>query len=170
MTNRVTLVALATGLCLASASYALGQTTTTYTYDALGRLATSKSSASTLQTTYGYDLANNRSQVTVAVPGSGGGTVAPPTCANNSGTITANQPNSTVSTTFSVLSQCTDSAGNALSLSSWSVTGKGSGVINPTSSTTINLTLSVGTTYVNFTVSDGKGNTASGTFTFNRTS
>jgi hypothetical protein len=48
--------------------------------------------------------------------------------------------------------------------------GNGSGTISSTSSTTINVTLPDGITYVNFTVSDGKGNAASGTFTVNRTS
>ena len=147
---------------------AQAQTTTTYTSDALGRVATSTNSAANLQTTYSYDAADNRSNLTVATPGSGGGTPNGVTCTTNSATIQAHS-SGTVSTGFAPPSQCTDTtSGATMSLSTWSVSGAGTGT-SP-SPPTINLVLSIGATVITYTVIDNKGGSASATFTFNRTS
>ena len=55
---------------------AFGQETTTYTYDALGRVTTVQHSggpADGTAATYSYDPASNRTNVTVTLSGSGGG-------------------------------------------------------------------------------------------------
>jgi len=164
-------LALALALMLsAAAGGTSAQTTTTYTYDPLGRVATSTNTASNLQTTYSYDAADNRSNVTVAPPGSGGGGNPPNgvSCTTGSGNIQAHQ-SGTVKTTFNPVSQCTDStSGATMGLSTWSVSGAGTGSL--TAPGTITLTLSVGTTTVSYTVIDNQGGSASSTFVFNRTS
>ncbi len=161
MSGKHNLGAVIIGVGLLLSVVAAAQVTRTYNYDELGRLTTvSPSNGSS--TSYSYDLADNRTCVSTGSTSgcSSSSSAAPPTC--SSSTITANglPVNATATytvTSSAILALCTDSAGYTLTITS------------PTSLPKT-MTLAVGSSSVStaFTVSDGHGNTASGSITEKR--
>lgn len=147
-------LAAAGALAAASPQLVFAQATETYTYDALGRLTgTAYPSGST--TTYGYDQADNRSHLTSTIPDR-------PPVANND-TATANAGGASV--TIPVLNNDSDPDGDPLTITQVGTPSKGSVQISGG-----NLVYSAtwhqqGADSFSYTISDGRGKTASATVT-----
>lgn len=171
---------LASSTCALAAPAQAGETKT-YSYDALGRLVASSSSGTVnngLATAINYDPAGNRSCYTVTgaptgsastcTGGGGGGTPPPPPPSSNQPPVTASdrfriaQCSAVV---LDVLENDTDPDGDALSISDVSGAAQQVGRITidgthltwwPTAST--------GSFNGSYTIADGHGGTATGTF------
>lgn len=138
----------------ALAGSALAQSTTTYGYDAQGRLISA--SRSNTATSYDYDKAGNRAQVVIT----GGNT--PPVAASDTAAVTAG---STIS--ISALANDSDADSDALTITQVTGATKGTALV-------INGGLNIsyaantgtsGTETLTYTIADSKGATAQGTIT-----
>jgi len=132
------------------AAYVLAET---YTYDDLGRLRTVKNGSVT--TTYTYDSADNRITVQSGAPV----TNQPPVCSSQTFPLTGIPPQATATDTITaakVLARCSDPDGDPMTVTApiplpYTVTiPPGQNKVVP------------------FSVSDGKGGTGSGTFSYIR--
>lgn len=129
------------------------QTTTTYTYDDLGRVIAVNNSATNNTAFYQYDVANNRTIIQ-----GGTGTNAPPICQTSP--YNTNQASSITLTPAMV--GCVDVNGNPMTFSAVSGTGSslsGGSIVISGLSTTQQFIRNY-----NFTASDGQGGTRTGTF------
>lgn len=124
-----------------------------YTYDELGRVI-SVSYPNGTTVSYQYDAAGNR---TVVTTGGGGGSNNAPTCVATAMTISSPSPtavNYPVSAA-NILSKCSDIDGDTLTVTS------------PVTPYVVNLPQGT-TRQFQYTVSDGRGGTATQTFTIRR--
>ena len=124
----------------------------TYTYDDLGRVTTVTNGS--LITSYTYDAADNRTSVQTAAPN----TNRPPVCTDRTINMTGIPPIATATVTVTasmLLERCADPDGDALTVTTPVVPH--------------NFTINAGQTHQTpFTVSDGRGGTASATITWIR--
>jgi YD repeat-containing protein len=140
-----------------SANAANAQTTTSFTYDALGRLI--QTGGPTNNTAYSYDAAGNRTIVTSVNTSSAN---QPPSAANDTATVTTGS-----SVTISVLGNDSDPDGDALTVTSASGATKGTTSIT-SGGTAVLYTPNAGqsgTDTFTYTISDGRGGTASAAVT-----
>lgn len=156
--NRPALTCLACLTSLVLASAPLAQETILYGYDALGRVVAVTYGNGTV-TTYTYDAAGNRTQVTTGPgggPGDGGGNADPVAVGDyferRVGTSTA----------LLVLANDSDPNGNPLQVTAVSaVTGGTATVTSGGASVTYVAPATPGTYSFSYTVSDGQGGTDS---------
>jgi hypothetical protein len=177
---------LATSAC-AIASMAQAGETTTYTYDALGRLIASTSSGTVnngLTTAIGYDPAGNRASYGVTGAGTGGGGTPPPSPppspppppppSNNPPVANADAASVArcASVVKNVLSNDTDPEGNyPLSLTRVSYSGtRGTASMSNATSVQFDSNGVTGAASVIYTVQDSLGATSTGTLTVTVTS
>jgi hypothetical protein len=180
---------LATSSC-ALATGAQGSETTTFTYDALGRLVATSSSGTVnngLTTGIGYDRAGNRACYTVtgAATGSGGGCTPspppppppppppspppPPPPPPPSGTPPVTVADSASvgvcnSVTVDVVANDSDPGGNyPLTLVSVGSSSRGEGTVASTTQVTFTAYGTIGNTSVQYVVRNSVGTTATGT-------
>jgi hypothetical protein len=152
------------GLTLALAAPCFAQSSTGYTYDALGRVKTAthaRAGAPTQVTTYVHDATNNRTRVHVGPPGSSN---RAPTCPARTKTVLASASSTTVNPVTHPTA-CSDADGDPISLvSAGGWTDGATGAVNLTDGTVTLSNLQPETTHsFSFTVIDG---TAQASFTF----
>lgn len=159
--------ALILGSVVALAGVASAQETTTYEYDAQGRLTKSSKSggpSSGTEKCISYDEAGNRTNHTVDSAGcsSAGGSVNnPPNAVNNSATA----PYLYATTYLNVTANDSDPDGDSLTVIA--VTNAFHAAVSIHSNSTIKLiSLAPGTGYATYTVSDGNGGTDTATVTY----
>ncbi len=147
---------------LALAGAALGAETTTYEYDAQGRLIKSAKSggpASGTQKCTSFDAAGNRTNQTVnssgctGSSGGGGGSNSPPVAVDDLVLAVGN------TATKNVVANDTDPDGDTLTV----ISASGPGVsVTISGGTTLNVTGVFADVFVTYTVSDGNGGTDTG--------